>query len=326
MSAITQRVDNTITVNVADKLLPLLVTPKRFKIAVGGRGGSKSIAFADTFLKYCDDGERLCCAREFQNSIDDSVHSLLKSRIYDLQGSDTSKHSLFASAQKIVSRNRGEIFYRGLARNTDAIRSMFGVNRIWVEEAQTLSQATIDVLLPTIREAGSEIWFSLNRGSSKDPFAQKFLKPHEKELKRSGFYEDEDLLIININWDENPFFPEVLNRQRLMDKATLPPAAYDHIWEGAYADTIENAIIFPEWFDACVDAHIKLGFKPKGVEVVSHDPSDMGADDKALCYRHGSVIIDVRYKSDGDINEGCDWAMDYAISANGELVVHVRRR
>ncbi len=141
----------------------LLVTPKRFKIAVGGRGDSKSIAFADAFLKYCDDGERLCCAREFQNSIDDSVHSLLKSRIYDLQGPDPSKHSLFSSAQKINSRNGGEIFYRGLARNTDAIRSMFGVNRIWIEEAQTLSQATIDVLLPTIRESGSEIWFSLNR-------------------------------------------------------------------------------------------------------------------------------------------------------------------
>ena len=66
---------------------------------------SKSIAFADTFLKYCDDGDRLCCAREFQNSIDDSVHSLLKSRIYDLQGPNPSKHSLFASAQKINSRN-----------------------------------------------------------------------------------------------------------------------------------------------------------------------------------------------------------------------------
>jgi phage terminase large subunit len=303
-----------IKVQIAEKLLPLLLKPKRIKIAVGGRGGSKSIAFADAFLKYCDDGERLCCAREFQNSIDDSVHSLLKARIIELQGLDKAKHTLHDTAKTIYSDRGGEIFYRGLARNIDALKSTYGINRVWVEEASTLSQDTIDILAPTVREAGSELWFSLNRGSSKDPFSQKYLKPYDKEIEANGYYEDEHLLIVEINWQDNPFFPEVLNQQRLADMAVLPRTVYDHIWEGKYSDTVEGAIIFPEWFDACIDAHKKLNFDPVGIEVVSHDPSDQGMDDKALCYRHGAIIKDVAYKRDGDVEDGFDWALDYAIS------------
>ena len=278
------------TVQIAEKLLPILTKPKRLKIAVGGRGGSKSIGFADAFLKKCDDGERLCCGREFQNSIDDSVHSLLTARVDTLGIADF--YSI--SAKDITSRSGGKIFYKGLARNPESIKSMQGVNTLWIEEAQTLSEKTIEVLFPTIRETDSEIWCSLNRGSSKDPFARRFLKPYEDHLKRHGFYEDDETLIVEINWQDNPWFPTVLQGERLRDKKNLPPARYEHIWEGAYSDTVDNAIIEPEWFDACIDAHIKLGFKPEGIEVVSHDAFDGGQDPAALAYRHGSVILDVQ--------------------------------
>ena len=293
-------------IQIAERLLPILTTQKRIKIAVGGRGGSKSIAFADIWVKYCEDGERLCCAREFQNSIDDSVHPLIKSRIIEL-GADC-----VPTSTTIISPAGGEIFYKGLARNPLSMKSMFGVKRIWVEEAQSLSDTTLDLLEPTIREGESELWFSLNRGSSKDPFAKRMLAPYEKHIEKHGFYEDEDVLIIEINWPDNPWFPEVLNKTRLRDKEILPAAKYDHIWNGKYSDTVENAIIEPEWFDACVDAHIKLGFEPLGQERVAYDPADSG-DAKAVAYVHGSVVMDVRSNDHGSIDTATDWATTFAI-------------
>lgn len=291
-------------IQIAEKLLPLITRPKRIKIAVGGRGGSKSIAFADAFVKFCEDGERLCCAREFQNSIDDSVHSLIKSRAEHLGA------NCRFSATNITSARGGEIFYKGLSRNPESIKSMYGVKRIWVEEAQTLSEKTLDMLAPTIREGDSELWFSLNRGSSKDAFAQKYLKPYEKEVMRRGFYEDEDIIIIQINWWENPFFPEVLNKERLRDKDLLSAAKYAHIWDGRYSDTVENAIIEPDWFDACVDAHVKLGFEALGQEKVSFDPADTG-DAKAVAYMHGSIVKDIKQTQSGVVDTATDWATSF---------------
>jgi phage terminase large subunit len=309
-------VSKQIDVRVPEKLLKLIVTPKPLKIAVGGRGAGKTIAFSDCWLKYCDDGERLICAREFQNSIEESVHSSLTRRI-NHHGID----SLEAGAKAITGNNGGKIVYLGLARNIGSVKSFDGANRVWIEEGQYISQGSIDVLFPTIREEGSEIWVSMNRGSSKDPISKSFLKIAEHDLARTGSYEDDYMMIVDINYNDNPWFPEKLSVQRLRDKEQMDDARYAHIWEGAYSDTVENAIIPPEWFDACIDAHEKLGFDPLGVEVVAHDPSDLGSDDKALCYRHGSVIKDIQYKEDGDVNEGCDWALGYAVKVKSDAFV-----
>ena len=304
-------------VQIPSKLLPILTTPKRLKLAVGGRGGGKSIAFGDAWLNYCDMGERLCCAREFLNSIDDSVHAMLRARMRALDVQTLAVHST-----KITSESGGEIFHKGLARNPDSIKSMFGVKRLWIEEGQTISDRSLDLVMPTIREGDSEIWISMNRGASKDPISQRLLKPYEKHLTKWGFYEDDDVLLIQINHDENPFFPDVLEQERKRDKELMTPAKYRHIWEGDYSDTVEDAIIEPEWFDACIDAHKVLGFKPQGVEVVSHDPSGTGEDDKGLAHRHGSVFLDVLCKASGDVDEGVDWATEYAASVKADSFIY----
>ena len=264
------------------------------------------MCFADAFVKYCSDGERLCCAREFQNLIDESVHPLIKSRIVELGAPCT------ANETSVKSATGGEIFYRGLSRNPTGIQSMFGVNRMWIEEGQSLSERTLDALSPTIREEGSEIWISMNRGSSKDPVSQRFLKPYEKEVARNGFYEDDDVLIIEVNYWDNPWFPDVLEQERRRDFKNMSRAKYDHIWNGHYSDTVEDAIIEPEWFDACVDAHKKLNFKALGQERVAYDPADSG-DAKAVGYSHGVVIEDVRQTTDGRIDTATDWALSFAV-------------
>ena len=286
------------------------------KIAVGGRAATKTIAFSDCFLKFCDDGEKLLCAREHQNSLEQSVHSSMRRRI-----SHYGIETLNPTTKKITSQTGGEIFYWGLARNIGSVKSLDGVNRVWIEEGQYISQESIDVLFPTIRENNSEIWISMNRGSSKDPVSKEFLLPYEHILERDGFYEDEYLMIVEINWYDNPWFPEKLNQQRIRAKKIMSRAKYDHIWGGAYSDTVENAIIEPEWFDACIDAHIKIGFEPEGVEVVSHDPFDGGNDPAGLAYRHGSVFKEVLESSDGRVNDACRWALDFAIEVGADEFV-----
>lgn len=299
-------------VQIPEKLIPLFVKPKPLKIAVGGRGSGKSESFAAAMLKSCADGERVLCAREFQNSIDDSVHSLLKRKIADL-GID----SVNPLASSMTSAAGGDIVYKGLARNIQSIKSLDNIRKVWIEEGQTISQESIDILFPTIRQNGSEIWISMNRGSVTDPVSQTYLAKAEAELERSGIYEDDYMIVVEINWRDNPFFPEQLEIQRKKAFDEWPRAKYDHIWEGKYGDMIDDAIIEPDWFDACIDAHLNPKFngswQPAGMKLAAFDPSDTG-DAKGFAYRHGNVFLDVCDKTSGDADDGMKWALDKAHS------------
>jgi len=101
--------------------------------------------------------------------------------------------------------------------------------------------------------------------------------------------------------------------ERREDEKNMPAALYRHIWEGDTNDSIENALILAEWFDACIDAHVKLGFDARGAKIAAHDPSDLGPDSKGYCMRHGSVIQRIEEKEDGNVNEGAHWACSLAI-------------
>jgi phage terminase large subunit len=197
-----------------------------------------------------------------------------------------------------------------------------GSKTSWREQAHSASQDALDTLLPTIlRNPGAQCWFTANPQSTADPFSKRFITPYIKELKKNGVYEDDLHYIVMLNWRDNPWWGEEQEQLRSWDYDNISRAKYDWIWEGAFNDHIENAIIPAEWFDAAIDAHIKLGWEPLGMKVVSHDPSDKGPDDKGLCFRHGSVVLDVQEKAGLDINEGCDWALDYAITEQADHYV-----
>ena len=299
------------------KLLPFVQKPKRFKIAIGGRGSGKSMTFADICLMDAQTkGIKTACFREFQNSIDDSVLALLTAEVsrLELQGFDCQQ-------SKIIFNNEDAFKFRGLARNPEGVKSMHGFKRFWIEEAQTTSFNSLKALTPTLREEGSEIWMSANPLSSAEPFSQRFIKPYEKELRRDGYYEDDLHLIVWINYNDNPLFPDVLEQERAHDEATLSRALYNHIWLGHFYDEIDNTIIPVEWFDAAIDAHTKLGFKGEGAIIASHDPSDEGADSKGYALRHGSVVLDIAENESGDSNEGMDWAIGKAVSSNADWFV-----
>jgi phage terminase large subunit len=301
------------SLQIPEKLKPLL-RPKQIKVVYGGRGSAKSRTFADLFLMLAETGgHKIGCFRELQNSIKDSVHSLLVDRYRDM------KLSLYSHTETgIKHKNGGEFIFKGLSRNPDAVKSTHGMTRAWVEEAQSVSDSSLKQLIPTVREPGSELWFSLNPMSSEDPMSKRFLKPFEAELTKNGYYEDDMHMIIECNYMDNPFFPPELDNLRLWDYENLDRAEYDHIWLGKYNDHIENSIIKAEWFDAAIDAHLKIGFKPRGQKVLTHDPSDSG-DPKAYVYRHGNVILAAEDDTTHDVNDGCDWALDQAIARNADV-------
>ena len=259
-----------VNLELTEGLLWLASKPKRVKIAVGGRGSQKSTGVADLMLMFADYGDRICCTREFQNSIDDSVHENLKDEIERL-GIDA-KYDV--QATKIIAHNGGELIYKGLARNVTSLKSIAGVNKLWIEEGESVSKKSLKILTPSVRSSAKdnvvpidkvqmpEIWVSMNRGSMKDAIAEKYLSRAEKALSKYGRYEDDLMMVVELNWRDNPWFPPELELERQDDLKNLPRAEYDHIWEGHYSDTVENAIIEPAWFDACIDAHKKLGFEP----------------------------------------------------------------
>lgn len=300
--------DKPYVVTVPEKLERLITTKKRFKIPFGGRSGAKSNTIGAILAAQAKDyGIKSLCLRELQNSIEDSVHALIKSEIerFGFEG--------FETTNSAIRLNEEDVFkFKGLARNPDSVKSMFGFKRSWVEEAQSLSQDSITMLTPTIREAESELWFSLNPGSSADPISKRFLQPFYNDLLRDGYYEDDLHLVIWINYLDNPWHSEELERERIFDEENLSTAEYRHKWLGHYNDEVEGSIIPVEWFNAAIDAHEAKNFKPQGAKYVTHDPSDNGDDAKGLAYRHGSVFLDVCENLINDVNDGCDWATDYA--------------
>ncbi len=309
------------------KLEPVLKSNKRFIVVIGGRGSGKSVGVADICLIDAKDtGSKTYCLREYQTSIKNSIFSLLKEEIKRLEFQN------FDPQSNGIKYNAADAFqFAGLAKNVDSIKSAHGFKRYEVEEAQFISDESLTALTPTARKKPKKgmpneleeiesdnsdvsMLFIGNPSSSEAPFSKRFINPFKDHLDRHGIYEDDLHLIVTMNYVDNPWFHESgLEEERQWDFANRPRALYDHIWMGAFNDSVENALIMSEWFDACIDAHVKLGFAPSGARIASHDPSDTGPDSKGFAARHGSVVQVVKEMLDGTVNDGGHWAAGEAI-------------
>ncbi|PHS61780.1 MAG: PBSX family phage terminase large subunit [Thalassobium sp.] len=295
---------------VNDKLERFLRVHKPLKIIIGGRGSGKSIGVADCMVfKMLTDGVSIMCLREFQDSVDDSVHNELKDSIVErigLEGWDL-------QATKIVAPNGARTTYKGARRNPDSVKSVKGYPISWFEEAQTASAESLDKLIPTIiRTEGAECWFTANPEASGDPFSQRFIVPFQRELDANGYYEDDLHMILVLNWRDNPWWNDAQEKIRQHDFNTMPRTKYDWVWEGKFNDSVDGSIILPEWFDAAKDAHklphLKAMFEPQGAKIAAHDPFDDGGDAAGFAIRHGSIITEVHTKETGEIDAVCSWA------------------
>lgn len=197
-----------------------LFEPKRYKVFYGGRGGGKSHAIARALLiKSMQTKTRVLCARELQGSIGDSVHKLLSDVIdsYEL-------NSIFEvqKATIINKKNGSEFIFKGLKHNATEIKSTEGIDLVWVEEAERVSQNSWEVLIPTIRKEGSEVWISFNPKHPTDPTYINFVANA-----------DDNMLVKKVSWRDNPWFPDTLDLERRR-MASNDPKAYNHIWEGEF--------------------------------------------------------------------------------------------
>lgn len=277
------------------KLQPLLA-PARYKGAHGGRGGGKSHFWAImVVLTAFARSVRIVCIREIQKTIRDSVRQLLldKIKLFGLE-----EHFKVTDNEIRCLRTDSLIIFRGMqSYNADSIKSLEGYDIVWVEEAQTLSTRSLELLRPTIRKEASELWFSWNPRYKTDP-VDKFFRGPEKHP---------DAIVVQINWYDNEWFPDVLRQEMEFDYENDPETA-DHVWGGAYG-TVKGSIL-GKWVLAAhregrIHAGVEYDPDGPGVEI----SSDIGFRDTATWWfwqrrNNGFALLDYLQ---GNGMEASDW-------------------
>lgn len=268
------------------KALRFLFEPHRYKIAYGGRGSGKSWGFARALLiQGSQEKLRILCTREIQKSIADSVHKLLSDQIAEMGLS----HFYEVQQTTIKGKNGTEIIFAGLQQHTvDSIKSYEGVDRVWIEEAHAVSKRSWEVLLPTIRKEKSEVWITFNPQLESDETYKRFVSNCPP-----------DSVAVLMNYTENPWFPDVLEQERLHAKSTMKPEEYGHIWEGKCMPAVQGAIYFDEVADA--EAKGRIREVPSDPLLKTHAVWDLGWNDSmsiVLVQRSASELRIVEYIED----------------------------
>lgn len=210
-----------------------LLKAARYKGAHGGRGSGKSHFFAEMLVERCIMQKTdAVCVREVQKSLDQSVKKLLESKIETLNAGAYFE----VQDKKIFTKNGGLIIFQGMQNHTaDSIKSLEGFDIAWVEEAQSLSQRSLDLLRPTLRKEQSELWFSWNPNLDTDPV----------DVLLRGDTPPPDAVIVQANYRDNPWLPSVLSKELEYDQQR-DPDKFAHIWLGQYQRNSE-ARVFRNW-------------------------------------------------------------------------------
>lgn len=204
-----------------------LLKPSRYKGAHGGRGSAKSHFFAGRVVRWASKqpGSRIVCLREIQKDLRDSAKALVEDKI------ETYKAPGFRVLRdEIGTPGGGVIIFKGMRDyNAESIKSLEGFDVAWTEEAHRLSARSLQLLRPTLRKPGSELWFSWNPTRKSDPVDAFLRGPHKPD----------SALVVQANHVDNPWFPAELEAERQHDLKHSP--SYRHVWEGDYATVVEGA-------------------------------------------------------------------------------------
>lgn len=237
--------------------------PYRYKFVRGGRGSGKSWGIArKLLLAGTQKPERILCTREVQKSISQSVHQLLKDQIAEL-GLQNFYEVLL---NEIRGLNGTRFYFSGLSDQTaTSIKSFEGCTICWIEEGQTISKTSWEILTPTIRAENSEIWVTYNPQLESDYIHQKAEEDREEKL------------LLEMNYNDNPWFPDVLEAERQHDEKVLPSHEYNHKWGGKCMPAVEGAIYFNEI--AAAQEHGRIARIPYDPLLKVHSVWDLGFND-----------------------------------------------
>lgn len=247
-----------------------LLDPARYLGAYGGRGSGKSHFFGELLVEtaYCNPGFRAVCVREVQKSLKESAKRLIedKMRALGLQ------QSFRVLNDRIETPGDGIIIFQGMQDHTaDSVKSLEGFDVAWIEEAQTLSHRSLELLRPTIRKPGSQIWASWNPDNEDDAIDQ-FLRVRPPD----------DSIVVRANYSDNPWFPQELEAERQHDEKNFPDR-YGHIWLGDYAPTALGAI----WGRGDFERYRMDEAPPLARTVVAVDPAVTSTD---VSDEHGIIV------------------------------------
>lgn len=266
------------------KLRPI-TEPKRYKILYGGRGSTKSWSVARMLLiKGAKEPLRILCTREIQNTIAESVHQLLKDQISELELEEFYE----VTKNEIYGANGTQFLFTGLrTQDVAKIKSFEGVDLVWCEEAQNISRKSWEILIPTIRKESSEIWVTFNPELDTDETYQRFV-----------VHPQEDSWVVKLNYSDNPWFPKVLEQERLALQQR-DPEAYDNVWEGNCRSAVEGAIYAKE---------VAQAIEHRRIRPVPHDPLlkvqcvwDLGWNDQMtiiMCQKAANSLMVIDYIED----------------------------
>ena len=265
--------------------LACLHQDSRYKVLHGGRGSAKSWSVARVLLiRGTEEPLRILCAREFQNSLADSVHRLLADQIELLQLSGF--YRIGKSA--IIGANGTEFRFAGLRHHISKIKSFEGFDIVWVEEGQTVSKNSFDVLIPTIRKAGSEIWVTLNPDLEEDDAWQRFVVGPPRA----------DAIVQPVNWMDNPWLTDELRAEKDHLRA-LDLDAYENVWGGRCRSHVENALWKMEIFGANrerapeTEKEREVLLSTLGRVVIAIDPSGCAGENDKRSDEVGIVVAGV---------------------------------
>lgn len=247
------------------KKLDFLFKAARYKVAHGGRGSGKSWSFARALLILGAQKKlRILCTREVQKSIKDSVHKLLKDQIEAL--GLAGRYQVLAT--EIRGANGTEILFAGLSDQTaESIKSFEGVDIVWCEEAQAISKRSWDILIPTIRKPGSEIWVSMNPELDTDASYVQFVADPP-----------EGAFVTQMNYNDNPWFPDVLEQERRQAEIRMTADDYRNIWLGKCRKAAQGAIYAGELERTHEEGRVRE--VPRDPLLATHAVWDLGWNDQ----------------------------------------------
>lgn len=255
--------------------LQFLFQPARYKAIRGGRGSGKSWGCARALLIMAAQRPlRVLCTREIQKSIQQSVHQLLRDQIEAL-GLDSQYEVL---QTEIRGKNGSQFFFSGLSDQTaESLKSFEGVDVCWCEEAQAISRRSWDILIPTIRKAGSEIWVTFNPQLESDETYRRFVTSPPPGC-----------VSIEMNHADNRRFPAVLEAERQHAEATMRREDYAHIWEGQCKPAVDGAIYFDQM------ARANISHVPHDALLKTHAVWDLGFNDSMAIILTQKVASEIR--------------------------------